>query len=108
LKVIVEEIATALRRTRAAAMRMNDDEVFTLDLGRRTYATGDDPSTLIPDIFELSLYTARNELVDDKVGQIRFFADGSATGGRIGLAHKEGRHDIHINWLTGRVWVHRP
>jgi general secretion pathway protein H len=52
---------------------------------------------------ELGLETARSELVDAGSGQIRFFPDGSSTGGRITVMMQEQRAEVVVDWLTGQV-----
>ena len=42
-----------------------------------------------PQRLDLKLYTAQSEIVDDKRGAIRFYPDGSSTGGRVTLASGE-------------------
>jgi general secretion pathway protein H len=53
----------------------------------------------------ISLVTARSELDTDRVGKIRFFPDGTSTGGRITLARGERKYGVDINWLTGQVVI---
>jgi general secretion pathway protein H len=55
--------------------------------------------------FEITFQTARSEAMSEKIGQIRFFPDGSATGGRIGLALDGQRVEVAVDWLTGLVSV---
>jgi hypothetical protein len=40
-----------------------------------------------------------------RIGQIRFFPDGSSTGGRIGLSRNDRRAAVAVDWLTGLVSV---
>ena len=51
------------------------------------------------------LYTAQSEIVDDKHGAIRFYPDGSSTGGRVTLASGERKFLVDVDWLTGRVTI---
>jgi general secretion pathway protein H len=37
------------------------------------------------------------------MASIRFFADGSSTGGRITLEREHAAWKIDINWLTGQI-----
>lgn len=49
--------------------------------------------------------SAREDQANATTGRIRFFPDGSSTGGRITL--KRGQREWHVNvaWLTGAVSV---
>ena len=49
--------------------------------------------------------TARSALLSERVGQIRYFPDGSSTGGRIRLAREGWQADVRSDWLTGLVSV---
>ena len=49
----------------------------------------------------LSLLTLANKRLD--VGSIRFFGDGSSTGGSVTILQGERRSDVTVDWLTGRV-----
>ena len=53
----------------------------------------------------VTFQTARQEQVSEAIGQIRFFPDGSSTGGRIGLSRDERRAIVAVDWLTGLVSV---
>jgi general secretion pathway protein H len=44
-------------------------------------------------------------MVSESIGQIRFFPDGSATGGRIGLTLGAQQVEVVVDWLTGLVSV---
>ena len=98
------ELALALRQTRSAAIAGFRSETFILDTERRVYRAGAaGPETPLPEGLELSLYTARSELEDEDTGRIRFFADGSATGGRVTLASGGHSYVVAVDWLTGTV-----
>ncbi|MDX1606523.1 MAG: hypothetical protein R3202_10055, partial [Candidatus Competibacterales bacterium] len=53
----------------------------------------------------IRLYTAQSELLDQKRGSIRFFPDGSSTGGHIALAEGGLEYRVNVDWLTGRVTI---
>ncbi|MEX2616564.1 MAG: hypothetical protein WD767_10745 [Alphaproteobacteria bacterium] len=60
-------------------------------------------------------YTAQQEAVTGRLGAIRFYPDGSATGGHLTLARMAGGDNVaattgpairvSVDWLTGRVDV---
>jgi general secretion pathway protein H len=98
------ELASALRRTRSEAIAGFHSEIFYLDTERRVYrvgAAGDEKP--LPENLAVSLYTARSELVGGDAGRIRFFPDGSATGGRVTLAGGGHSYVVAVDWLTGAV-----
>ena len=98
------ELASALRRTRSEAIAGFRANIFYLDTERRVYrvgAGGDEKP--LPENLTVSLYTARSELMDGDAGRIRFFPDGSATGGRVTLAGGGQSYVVAVDWLTGAV-----
>lgn len=100
------EIASALRKARGSAIARFEPVTFQLDLDNRTYRVGSDGAIASLDAgLALELYTARSELVADRVGGIRFYPDGSATGGRVTLARDGQRYVVAVDWLTGAVSV---
>ena len=53
----------------------------------------------------MKLLTAATEQTGDSKGQIRFFPDGSSSGGRITLTRDRREWRIEIAWLTGEVRI---
>jgi general secretion pathway protein H len=99
------ELAAALRATRAQAIVKGKEQTFDLDTRAASYqAAGGKPVTL-PRGMRLSITSAREDRKDDHTGRIRFFPDGSSTGGHIVLQRGERRWQVNVAWLTGAVSV---
>lgn len=106
LKAGARQLAAGLRRVRSAAITLQRETVLSLDVDARSFKmTGDRRQYHLPKDLELSLYTAESELSGSSVGAIRFFPDGSSTGGRITLAAGKRQFLVDVEWLTGRVSV---
>ena len=74
--------------------------------GLRTFRIDRDANLhTLPRMIEVKLFTAQSDLVNDRVGAIRFFADGGSNGGRVTLVAGTRKYDIDIDWLTGRVAI---
>lgn len=102
------EIASSMREARSEAITRFRPVAFQLDVDARTYRVGDGGSAQpLPRTLELALYTARSELASETAGGIRFFPDGSATGGRITVSEDGQRYVVSVDWLTGAVAVER-
>jgi general secretion pathway protein H len=104
--VAARSIADALRQARSQAVLENREQLFALDVEERLFRVGGQraPVQIDKDI-AVTFQTARSEVMSETIGQIRFFPDGSATGGRIGLT-LDGRHvEVVVDWLTGLVSV---
>ena len=79
---------------------------LTLDVAGRRFKVDQDPKEYqLPRDAELKLFTAQKDLVDEKVGSIRFFPDGGSNGGRITVASGERKFEVDVDWLTGRVAI---
>jgi general secretion pathway protein H len=104
--VAARAIADALRQARSYAVLQNRDQLFALDVEERLFRIGEQRAPVQMDRdLEITFQTARSEVMSETIGQIRFFPDGSATGGRIGLT-LDGRHvEVVVDWLTGLVSV---
>jgi general secretion pathway protein H len=108
VEVAARAIADALRHARSQAMLSNREQVFALDLHGRLFRAGrEQPLKQLDRALELRLYTAQAELLDAASGQIRFFPDGSSTGGVIGLSLDGQEAELRIDWLTGQVEIAR-
>jgi general secretion pathway protein H len=104
--VAARAIADALRQARSEAVLQNREQLFALDVEQRLFRVGGQRAPVqIAKGFEITFQTARSETMSETIGQIRFFPDGSATGGRIGLALDGQRVEVVVDWLTGLVSV---
>ena len=100
------QLAAGLRKARTVAVTERRETVLTLDVDRRTFSLTGDPKTYsIPKQLELALVTAQSELVHEKIGGIRFFPDGTSTGGRITVSSGESKQRVDVDWVTGRVAI---
>jgi general secretion pathway protein H len=104
--VAARAVADSLRQARSEALLENREQLFALDVEERLFRTASMRAPVQMDRgIELTFQTARSELLSESIGQIRFFPDGSSTGGRIGLS-LDGRHaEVTVDWLTGLVSV---
>jgi general secretion pathway protein H len=104
--VTARAIADGLRQARSHAVLQNRDQLFALDVEEHLFRIdGQRAPVQIDKKIEVTFQTARSEVTSETIGQIRFFPDGSATGGRIGLT-LDGRHaEVVVDWLTGLVSV---
>jgi general secretion pathway protein H len=106
LRSAANDLAAELRATRALAMRRNSEEFLVVDTatGSYSHADGTTPRTL-PAGQTVTLTTIRSEQTGPGSGRIRFYPDGSATGGRIVLAGGGRTMFVTVDWLTGGTRV---
>lgn len=106
LKSAARSVAAGLREARGTAIATQESAAMLVDLDRRTIeVTGAAKPRALPERLELKLFTAQSEVQDERRGSIRFFPDGSSTGGRVTVASGERKFLVDVDWLTGRVSI---
>lgn len=97
-------LMSGLRETRLYAMRHRRDAAMEVDTAQNTVKLPDRATPrVLKGEFKLKLTTAESELTGEDSGGIRFYPDGSSTGGRITLSNGGLTQHVDIAWLTGRV-----
>ncbi len=108
LKAAARDVAAGLRRAQSEAVARNREVTFVLDVNAHRFRIGDGGEARpLPGAIGLQLYTARSELTDAATGAIRFYPDGSSTGGEITLSSETRDYHVAVDWLTGRISI-RP
>lgn len=106
MKAASRQLAAGLRKARGVAVAERREAVLALDVAQRTFSLTGDPKTyVLPKQLELSLFTAQSELVREETGGIRFFPDGTSTGGRVTISAGTAQQWVDVDWVTGRVTI---
>lgn len=106
LRSAARTLAAGLRHTRNQALNDNRSATLALDVAKREFQLpGEKRRHKLPGRIDIVLFTARSEQQSPELGAIRFFPDGSSTGGRITLSTERLRYLVNVDWLTGRVSV---
>jgi general secretion pathway protein H len=106
LKGAARTVAAGLRDARGQAIASQESVALAVDLDKRTIeVSGAGQPRELPERLEIQLYTAQSEVASERKGAIRFYPDGSSTGGRVTLAAGERRLLVDVDWLTGRVSI---
>jgi general secretion pathway protein H len=106
LKGAARQVAAGLRLARSEALATRRETQVVMDLEHRSFHVARDGRVYaLPRQVELKLFTAQSDLVNDKVGAIRFYPDGGSNGGRLTLASGERKYEVDVDWLTGRVAI---
>ena len=104
LRSAADELAATLRGLHELAIRRQVTTEFLLDPGARLYETSSAPAPhKLPPVVTGIGFTTANILPDDPAARIRFYADGTTSGGTIRLEHKALSAWVTVEWLTGRV-----
>ncbi|HEU0061260.1 MAG TPA: GspH/FimT family pseudopilin [Hyphomicrobiaceae bacterium] len=106
LRAAAYDIATQLRDARATAQARNVDQAFILDVGnRRMWLDGSERRRYLSPRMAVDVEVPIAEQLAANVVRVRFFADGSASGGKLVLRDGGRRATVTVNWLTGDVRV---
>ncbi len=97
------EVAAALRYTRSQAMRSHSEQVFSVNIEDKSWQAADRKPVSIPDEMDITIDTARSEMTGESTAGIRFFADGTSTGGRVKLTSDGRNWVVGVEWLTGEI-----
>lgn len=106
LQSAVQDVASGLRYARGQALISGRERTFLLDVEHHFYKlSAKHKSYGLPESVQLELFTAEQEIADDAAASIRFFPDGSSTGGRVTLTASGRKRWVDVNWLTGAVII---
>jgi general secretion pathway protein H len=105
LRGAAHEVADQMLRARGRAIDQGRPAEFAIDLGAGTFTGGPGRPQHLPRGTAISLLTVEGEQLGRAAGAIRFFPDGSSTGGGVALAQGNDRVDVRVDWVTGRVTV---
>ncbi len=97
------DLTAALRYTRGQAILTRSEKTLSVDVEKREYQAPDKPVVTIPEDMTIRLLTAQTEQTGESAGTIRFFPDGSSTGGKVTLAAGEREWVVNVGWLTGEI-----
>jgi general secretion pathway protein H len=104
LKSAARDLASGLRYARGHALTTQQDAQLSIDLEKNSYqVSGQDKTYQLANDIEITLAIAQSESNGSGVGSIRFFADGSSSGGRITLELADLKQTVDVNWLTGQI-----
>lgn len=106
IKSAALRLAGELRDTRNLAIAGAREAVLLVDLEERLLLL-DDQSTVgeLPRDIKITVNAAETEQRGDALLGVRFFPDGSSTGGTVTLGSEPAAFSVNVDWLTGRVTI---
>jgi len=108
LKALTRDLASALRYGRGQALISHDEIIIAINLAENSYKISNREKVYhFSDEVEVTLLIAQEEFKDEDTGQLRFYADGSSSGGRITLEWGNLVNVIDVNWLSGKVEINK-
>jgi general secretion pathway protein H len=94
-----------MRAARSLAITGNREVAVAVDLDRGTVELAGSRSEAIGKGIVLGLYTAEEELIGPGAGRIRFYPDGTSTGGSVRLSTATRTYDVRVDWISGGVTI---
>lgn len=102
LRDTVQQIRHTLLLARSTAVIKNAETVFFIDLEKHRFGLQDGGTGEIPNEISASFKIAEPERLTASRGSIRFFPDGSSTGGELTFALNGKSAKLCVHWLVGR------
>lgn len=104
----VRDLLSGLKAARTEALRSGVPVPFTLDTGEYWFSVGTQRTGTLPERLQFGMVVAERE-IEDQRGSIRFYPDGSSTGGSIIVRRPSGDGvRLRVDWLLGRVSQEPP
>ena len=98
-----KDVAASLRYTRGQAIVDREERYLEVNVEERSYRAPDKDVVILPEGVDVTLKTATSDILDNSTGRIRFFPDGSSTGGLMTLTAGTREWVIKVAWLTGEI-----
>ncbi len=106
IRTAAEGLRSELRLARSAAISGNRETWLSIDIETGVYRRGGAArARTVPPAIQLTLLTARREQIDETRGRIRFFPDGTSTGGAVRLRRDARGYEVAVDWFDGRVSI---
>jgi len=104
LEAAARELADTLRTARSLAIRDDRSRFVVIDVGARTARIdGTRSGQQLPDAVSVNLVVAGTERPGPETGRIRFYPDGTSTGGEVGLNMDHRSVKVVVDWFNGQV-----
>lgn len=102
IRAVSRDLVAALRYTRGQAIVKGEQKTLDVNLDNLSYHAPDKEAVKFPEGIEVRVVTATSEAAD-RTARIRFYPDGSSTGGRVSVVAGEREWRVNVEWLTGEV-----
>lgn len=104
LSATTQKIVDSLRLARAVSMSQSSEQRVVFKYVDRTFEISGRKPVSIPETTTLEITSTYEKRRSDTDVAVRFFPDGSSNGARIRLSQRNKKIDIHVPWLTGKVY----
>ena len=101
---VARDVQISLRQTRAKAVNGQQSTLFWVNTQDNSYVNHKGKTKSFSSVISMRVKVATTEIDGAKAG-VRFFPDGSSTGGQFTVYDAGAAVSVNIDWLTGRVSV---
>ncbi len=109
LSSTARQVASAFRAARMEAILRGRPQTVTVDVARGSWEAPGVPPHYVPQGVHAVLFTEEDLVEARRRGFIRFYPDGSSTGGGLSLEASGIQYEVLVSWVTGGVTIHeRP
>jgi general secretion pathway protein H len=106
LSSTARQVASAFRAAREQAITHGRLEVVMVDVASGAWVAPGAVRRQLPRGVRAVLFTEDTDTDGKERGLIRFYPDGSSSGGGLSIEAGGLRYDILVDWLTGGVTIH--
>ncbi len=103
VKSAASEIIAEMRSSRTQAISRNAPVGFIVDVGAQEYFTYNRTPRTWPDSITIEFTSAKVLRINENVGEVRFFPDGSSSGGVVRLSSGSSTIVITVDWFDGQI-----
>lgn len=101
------EVAASLRHARAQAVMRQMPVLWKMNIKDKRFwiEGGKGEERTLSEAVSAKINTTSAEVDSADQGGVRFYPDGSSTGGSVELTHNEQVYKVNVEWVTGRVSI---
>jgi general secretion pathway protein H len=99
---VARELISSMREARVKAMSTGQPVSFWVDVKHRSYGMDGAPLHTLPQNINVEMVVAGTDSTRTK-GEVKFFPNGGASGGRVSLEAGGRKSSVEVDWLDGGV-----
>ncbi|HZB93798.1 MAG TPA: GspH/FimT family pseudopilin [Stellaceae bacterium] len=106
LQSSAREMASGFRAAREEAILRGRPEIVVVDVTSGAWRLPGSQPRYLPSGVRAMLFARDTDVDGRRRGLIRFYPDGSSSGGGVSLEAGGLQYEVLVNWLTGGVTIH--
>jgi general secretion pathway protein H len=109
LRKASREVVASLRHARVQAIMQQQAAVWKMNISQNSFWVSAKNNTAekhsLPDKIKAKVNTNSAEIDSPEQAGIRFYPDGSSSGGSVELSYDKQQFKVNVEWVTGRVSI---